>query len=758
MNGQTNNGQRSLTNKALGTSRREVQIGDKTVVIETGKMARQADGAAVVSCGGTVILAAVVGARTQDDSRGFFPLTVEYRERSAAAGRFPGGYIKRETRPGEKEILSARLIDRPVRPLFAKGYGAETQIFVTVFSSDQENDADVLGAIGASAALTISDIPFLGPIANVRVGRLDGKFIVNPTVTELEESDVDMIVGGTLDSIVMVEGEMDEISEAEMIEGIQVAHEAIKALCQAQVELRDEIGKPKREVVQKTVNQPLVDAITAFVTPKLQEAVKQTGRAKDERRSLGATMQAETVAALKEQMPEADAKEIESTAKKLIHDIEGEVMREQILADGIRLDGRKTDQIRPISCEVGVLPRTHGSALFTRGETQALVSLTLGTKKDEQDVDDVLGEYSKKFTLHYNFPPYSTGETKRLMGPSRREIGHGHLAERALKGMVPVAPMGEFPYTIRLVSDVLESNGSSSMASVCGGTLAMLDGGVPMEKPVAGIAMGLIQDGDRIAVLSDILGDEDHLGDMDFKVTGTAEGITACQMDIKVQGISGDILQRALDQAKDGRIHILGEMAKAISGPRKSLSPFAPRLIVVKVPTDMIGMIIGPGGKNIRGLIESSGVETIDIDDDGTVVIASLDAASGEMAERHIRGMIAVPEVGTIYEGEIKRITPFGAFVEIMPGKEGLMHISNIANRRLERVEEELQLGERVRVKLMKLEPGGKMDLNRKVLLEDYKAPAEGEESRERAPRRDGGGYGGRDSGGRGGDRGGPRR
>jgi polyribonucleotide nucleotidyltransferase len=688
--------------------RKEVEIGGKPFVIETGKLAKQANGAVMVSYGDTMILVTAVASSEVRDDIDFFPLSVEYRERAFAAGKIPGGFFKREGRPTEKEILSARLIDRPIRPLFPKDYRNDTQIAAFVYSYDGEHDADVLGAVGASAALTISDIPFFGPIAEVRVTRVNGEFIVNPSEEQILQGDMELVVAGSADSVMMVEGESKEVSESDLLDALKFAHEEIKKLIVVQEELRELCGKPKMEVEEKEIPEELVNDVKALAYEEYKELVA-TVLTKEERSKRNKELNTKVQEELAEKYPEQ-----EKLIAEILHDIEKELMRERILKEGKRLDGRTTTEIRPISCEIGVLPRTHGSALFTRGETQSLMTLTLGSKRDEQIIDGLQEEYSKRFMLHYNFPPFSVGETGRYSGPGRREIGHGNLAERALKHIIPAE--GEFPYTIRLNSDILESNGSSSMATVCSGSLALMDAGVPVSKPIAGIAMGLIKEGDEYAVLSDILGNEDHLGDMDFKVAGSSEGITAFQMDIKIQGISYEIMEKALAQAKEGRLHILNIMNETISEPREQLSPYAPVIDQMKIDVDKIGAIIGPGGKVVQKIQKDYGVEIV-IDEDGTINISAPQAEAARNAKSFIKTLVEEPEIGKTYEGVVKRIMDFGAFVEILPGKEGLLHISNIDHKRVEKVGDYLKEGDHVQVKLIKME-NGKMSLSRKALLE----------------------------------------
>jgi len=688
---------------------KEVEIGGKKFSIETGRYAKQANGSVMVRYGDTMVLVTAVAADEPREGLDYFPLQVEYREKSSAAGKFPGGYIKREGRPSEKEILSARLIDRPIRPMFPSEFVNETQVVASVFSHDGENDADVLGAVGASAALAISNIPFDGPIAEIRVGRIKSEFVVNPTFSQLKESDLELVVAGTADSIMMVEGESLEVNESDLLAALKFAQTEIKKLVDLQLELAKECGLTNREVPANEVDEELKKDVYDLAQDKFKEIVHSV-LTKDERSGKNKELSKFVQESLEEKYPERE-KEIGS----ILHDLEKDLMRTRILEEGIRLDGRNTTQVRPITVETGVLARVHGSALFTRGETQSLTSLTLGSKNDEQTVDGLSEEYTKRFMLHYNFPPFSVGEVGRMTGVGRREIGHGNLAERSLKPMLPSETT--FPYTIRLISDILESNGSSSMASVCAGSLAMMDGGVPVKKAVAGIAMGLIKEGEKFAILTDILGNEDHLGDMDFKVAGTTEGITGFQMDIKIQGISFEIMEKALAQAKEGRMHILGIMKEAIAEPREQLSSFAPRLITMKVETDQIGLIIGPGGKTIQGMQRNFGVD-INIAEDGTITIASPNKEGAAQCKAYIKAMTATPEVGEIYDGTVTKIMDFGAFVEIIPGKEGLLHISQIDNKRVEKVSDYLKQGDKVRVKLIKID-NGKFSLSRKELLKE---------------------------------------
>ena len=703
---------------------KEIKLNGKTFSLEIGRFAKQSHGAVMVRYGDTMVLATVVSEQTPKEGQDFFPLQVEYREKTAAAGKIPGGFFKREGRPTEKEILSSRLIDRPIRPMFPKNYQNETQIIVTVYSSDMQHDGDVLGACAASAALMISDIPFDGPVAEVRIGCVDNKFIINPTYLELEKSNIDLIVAGTMDSIVMVEGESAEVSESDVLEALRIGHEAIKTLCTIQLDLSNELNKTKRSIVLPEIPNGLMNEIKSLSEIKINE-LSRTILSKEERSEATNKIYQDVKSALADRYPEKDL-----LIEELLHDIERNAMRTTIIHEKKRLDGRGMTDIRSIACEVGILPRTHGSALFTRGETQSLTTVTLGTKIDEQILEGLLPETTKRFMLHYNFPPFSVGEVGKVGSPGRREIGHGNLAERALKRLIPAE--SEFPYTIRVVSDILESNGSSSMATVCAGTLALFDAGVPMEKLVAGIAMGLVKEEDQIIILSDILGNEDHLGDMDFKVAGTEKGITALQMDIKIKGISLEILAKALAQAKVGLLFILDVMSKTISVPRTELSKHAPRLETIKIPMDMIGPLIGPGGKNIRQLVKDSGAE-INIDDDGTVTIAAVEKESADKALNYIRSLTEQPEVGKVYKAIVKKITDFGAFVEILPGKEGLVHVSQLDVQRVEKVENFLKLGDTIEVMLMHIDNDGKMSLSRKVLLPGgEKAHEEIKRSRER--------------------------
>lgn len=684
----------------------------KVLSIETGRIAKQADGAVVVRMGDTQVLCTAVSAKEPKPGQGFFPLVVDHRESFSAGGRFPGGFMKREGRPSEKEVLASRLIDRSLRPLFPKGYLCETQIISSVLSSDGENDGDVLGGFGASAALHMSDVPFDGPMAEVRVGRVDGEYVINPTLSELENSDIDMIVGGTADSVLMMEGEMGEISEDEMLGAIKAAHASIITLCEFQEELREEYGKPKREFVPEGYPEEIENKVRELATDKIKEVVN-IGLGKEEYSEKLNEAKDSVVAELEEEYEE----EI-GTIKDILGDIEKEELRNMILEKKRRIDGRNPEDIRDIWTQVGYLARTHGSAIFTRGETQALVSVTLGTKKDAQGVDTLFDEEDKKFYLHYNFPPYSVGEAGFLRGPGRREIGHGHLAERALKMMMP--SFDDFGYVIRIISDITESNGSSSMASVCGGSMALMSAGVPLKKPVAGIAMGMIVGENNSVVLSDIRGEEDFMGDMDFKTAGTADGITACQMDMKVKGISFEVMEEALKQAHTGRLHILGKMAETISKPSETLSEYAPQFINMTIDGDMIGAVIGPGGKVIQTLQKETDTEIwIEEDESGkgkiTISADSLDKA--EDAQNRIKAITGQLEEGATYKGEVKSIKDFGAFVEIAPGRDGLLHISEIDHSHVKNVTDYMNVGDEIEVKLLKIEPGNKLRLSRKALL-----------------------------------------
>jgi len=692
---------------------KSIDLGRSTLTIETGRLARQADGAVTIRYGDTMVLVTVVAETESKADIDFFPLSVEYREKTYAAGKIPGGFFKREGRPSEKEILSARLIDRPIRPLFPDAFKSETQVIATVISVDKDNDADVLAAIGASAALCISDIPFYGPIASVRVGKIADELVLNPKISELDTCRLEFVVSGTEDSIVMVEGEAREISEKEMLEAIEFAHQNIKTIINLQKELIDEVGVEKRALEPVLLPEEIKNQIDKTARHSFSEKI--TIQEKKERRKAIKELNETVIGAYQE-----EHEELIPLINEYLYLIEKEETRRMMLTKGARLDGRKEDEIRPITCEVSYLPRTHGSALFTRGQTQSLGTTTLGTKIDEQLIDALEGESYKSYMLHYNFPPFCTGEVKPIRGTSRREIGHGNLAERALKPLIPKEE--NFPYTIRIVSDVLESNGSSSMATVCSGSLSLMDAGVPIRSNVAGIAMGLIKEDDQIMVLSDILGDEDHLGDMDFKVAGTREGITAIQMDIKIKGISFEILEKALDRARVGRLHILDIMDQTLAEPRKEISSYAPRIVTVQIPVEKIGAIIGPGGKTIKKIIEETGVK-IDIDDDGKTVIASEDIKRVEQAKKIILSMAKDPEIGDYFQGVVKKITNFGAFVEIVPGKEGMVHISELDLARTNKVTDVVNVGDKIDVLVKRIDPEGKIALSRKDYLRKNTAP-----------------------------------
>jgi polyribonucleotide nucleotidyltransferase len=686
----------------------ETTFAGRPLLIESGKMAKQAAGSVMVRFGDTMVLAAVT-VSPNVSSLPFFPLTVEYKEKTYAAGKIPGGFIKREGRPSDKEILACRIIDRSIRPLFPEGFKNEVQVFVTVVSADQENDADVVGAFAAAAALSVSTIPWNGPLATVRVGRMEGNWILNPTFQQLEFSSIDLTVSGTADHIVMVEGGSLEVSENDILDGLKVAHKGIKELLGHTRDLVKAAGRPKIEWVKAPVDELLTRRVRDLAEKDMSKAINARDKAA---RAAGlATVKREVVAKLALEYPER-AKEIVAE----IEDIEYRVMRAQVLDKGERVDGRDGNTVRPITIETGLLPRALGSALFTRGQTQALVAVTLGTSDDEQRIDsiDVPGETTKSFMLHYNFPPYSTGEVKMIRGTSRREIGHGALAERALQPLLP--DFAGFPYTLRIVSEILESNGSSSMATVCGGSLALMDAGVPVKAPCAGVAMGLIKDGDKVAILTDILGSEDHLGDMDFKVAGTEQGITSIQMDIKIEGLDLKLMEEALARAKAGRLHILGEMKKALAAARPDLSPHAPRIITIQIKPDKIGDIIGPKGKTIRGIQDATGAK-ISVEDSGIVTIAAVGGEAGQKARDMISAIVAEPEVGKIYEGPVKSTTAFGAFVEIIPGVEGLLHISELQHGRTEKTEDVVKKGDIVKVQLLEVDDRGRMKLSRKALL-----------------------------------------
>jgi polyribonucleotide nucleotidyltransferase len=687
----------------------ELDFHGRPLSIEIGRLAKQADGAALVQYGETVVLVTAVAARDLKLDTDFFPLTVDYQEKTFAAGKIPGGFFKREGRPSEKEILTCRLIDRSIRPLFSEGLRCETQVIATVLSADRENDPDVVAMLGASAALHVSDIPFNGPLAGVRIGRNNGQWIMNPTQSQLDESDVDIFLSGSKDAIVMVEGGAQMVPEEEILEALFAGHEAIQPLLEIQEQIRREIGKPKREVPLAKLDQAIVKRVEELALAKLKRALEVPEKL--ERYKRIAEAKAEVVPQALAEYPDK-----QKDIKNAFEELKRNVFRGLVIQQERRIDGRGLKDIRPITCEVEVLPRTHGSAIFTRGETQALVVTTLGTTSDEQRVDALIGEHFKKFMLHYNFPPFSVGEVKFLRGPGRREIGHGNLAERAL---LPVLPVDDsFPYTIRIVAEILESNGSTSMASVCGGSLSLMDAGVPVSAPVAGIAMGLIKEGEHVRVLSDILGDEDHLGDMDFKVAGTSEGVTSLQMDIKVSGVNRDVMQQALHQAKEGRLHILGIMNKTLAGARTNVSGHAPRIVTLKVKPEKIREIIGPGGKVIRGIIEATGVK-MDVEDDGTVRIASVDEEAAKKAVEMVQRIAAEAEIGKIYKGTVRKIVDFGAFVEILPGTDGLVHISQLAPGRVNKVTDILKEGDEVMVKVLEIDRQGKIRLSRKEALQE---------------------------------------
>jgi polyribonucleotide nucleotidyltransferase len=693
-------------------------INGRTLTIETGEIAKQANGSAVVRYGDTMVLAAATAAPEERGGLDFFPLTVDYRERAYAAGKIPGGFIKREGRPSEKETLTSRIIDRPIRPLFADGYSKETQVLCMVLSVDQENDPDIVAIIAASSALAVSDIPFLGPIGAVRMGYIDDHLVVNPTYKELEKSLLNMVVAGTRDAIVMVEGGAHELPESIIHSALEAAHQALQPCIDLQLHLQHIVGKGKMPVVAPMQDAELEPQVRTMGYERLRAALAIEGKL--ERQEALQTLENEIMQALLgEEGDSQEAGQRRKMIKTLLHALESQEMRRRILEEGYRADGRGTADIRPISGRVSLLPRVHGSALFTRGETQALVVATLGTQGDEQLVDDLEGKSSKNFMLHYNFPPFSVGEVGRFTGPGRREIGHGALAERALR---PVLPSREaFPYTVRVVSDIMESNGSSSMATVCGSTLALMDAGVPIKASVAGIAMGLITEGDKVAILSDIMGLEDHLGDMDFKVAGTAQGVTAIQMDIKTIGVSQAIMGQALEQARQGRMHILQAMETILQAPRQQTSTYAPRIVTLKIHKDKVREVIGPGGKTIRGIIEATGV-TIDVEDNGTVVIAAADEAASQAAVRMVRELTQEAEIGQIYLGTVRKIMDFGAFIEIFPGTDGLLHISQISDKRVNKVTDEFQEGDQLLVKVLEVDRNGRIRLSHKEAIREREA------------------------------------
>ncbi|HQR13809.1 MAG TPA: polyribonucleotide nucleotidyltransferase [Nitrospira sp.] len=685
----------------------DIELAGRRLTLETGRIAKQADGAIWATYGDTVILATAVASQTAKPGVDFLPLTVDYQEKTYAAGKIPGGYFKREGRPSEREVLTSRLIDRPLRPLFPEGYYFETQVITSVLSADKTGVSDVIAITAASAALAISSIPFNGPIAGVKIGRVNGQFVVNPDLETLEASELHLVVAGTADAVMMVEAGANELPEATMLEAIELAHSEIKKIVAKIEELRTLAGKPKRVVTQEAIDAGLAEQVRKLVAGPIREAILIPNKsARQERLD---QVLAETLAALKSDEPNRDRH-----VKIIFHGLEYTEVRNMILEKRVRADGRGPSDIRPITCEVSVLPRAHGSAVFTRGETQSLAVVTLGTTDDEQRIDALEGEYMRTFMLHYNFPPFSVGEARPLRSPGRREVGHGALAERALKSIIP--GKDKFPYTVRIVSEILESNGSSSMATVCGGTLALLDAGVPIKEPVAGIAMGLIKEGNQVLVLSDILGLEDHLGDMDFKVTGTKNGVTALQMDIKIGGIDAALMREALAQAKAGRLHILGCMAQALTAPRTKLSAFAPRIFPMKIKQDKIRDVIGPGGKMIRSIIAETGVK-INVEDTGDVTIASSDEASAQKAIDMIKRLTEEVEVGKIYLGTVRKIMDFGAFVEVLPGTDGLVHISQLAHHRVKAVTDEVSEGDQIQVKVLEIDKQGKIRLSRKEAM-----------------------------------------
>jgi polyribonucleotide nucleotidyltransferase len=747
----------------------EIDLGGKTLKLETGRVARQADGAVMATMGETVVLCAVTAAKNVKPGQDFFPLTVHYQEKFSAAGRIPGGFFKRERGATEKETLTSRLIDRPIRPLFPDGFYNEVLVIAQVLSYDGENEPDVVAMCAASAALCLSGVPFMGPIGAARVGYKDGEYILNPTNTEVAEGDLDLVVAGTLGAVMMVESEAKELSEDVMLGAVMFAHAASKKVCEGIIKLAEKAAKDPWDLATSDAKDNAKKKLKTLVGKDIESAYKLSDK------SARSSALNEIREKAKEAFVDADPQE-QMAASKAVKSLEADIVRNAILKDGRRIDGRDTKTVRPIEAMVGFLPRTHGSALFTRGETQAICTTTLGTKDAEQMIDGLEGLSYSRFMVHYNFPPYSVGEVGRFGAPSRRDTGHGKLAWRALHPMLPSAE--EFPYTIRVLSDITESNGSSSMATVCGGSLSMMDAGVPLTRPVAGIAMGLILEGKDFAVLSDILGDEDHLGDMDFKVAGTSEGITSLQMDIKVAGITEEVMKIALAQAKDGRAHILGEMAKALDHTREELSAHAPRIETMSIPKDKIREVIGTGGKVIREIVATTGAK-VDIDDEGVIKISSSDLTQIEAARQWIRGIVAEPEPGTIYTGKVASVVDFGAFVTFMPGKDGLVHVSEIRNDRVENVRDVLSEGQEVKVKLLEVDQRGKVRLSMRLVdqetgaeLEDTRPPREpreggdrgprgegrgdrhrgGGRDRDRGPRREGGGGGGRD-GGRGGDR-----
>ncbi|MEE9166310.1 MAG: polyribonucleotide nucleotidyltransferase [Candidatus Neomarinimicrobiota bacterium] len=688
--------------------KRSMELAGRTLTLESGLMAKQSSGSVTLTYGDTVVLVAANAAQEPREGIDFFPLSVEYRERAYAGGKIPGGFFKREGRPSEKEILACRQTDRPIRPLFPDGFLCETQVMISLLSTDQENPADILGTIGASVALMISDIPWNGPVASVRVGIIDGKPVLNPTRTQLESSTLDLILTGNGESIIMIEGEGKKVSEEQIVTAIEYGREAVKDIAKFQMEFIEGLEVKKRPAEVPEIDADLAAEIEKRTDGKIDKLVSITD--KSERRSALASFTDKVIDDLEERFPEQSG-----TVKSLISKKFKETIRKRIVENGLRIDGRDMNKVRPVSIQLGILPRTHGSALFTRGDTQSLATVTLGSKADEQFVDDIDGEFKKKYMLHYNFPPYSVGEVRRYLGVSRREVGHGNLAERALKYVMP--SFEDFPYTVRVVSDILESNGSSSMASVCAGSLALMDAGVPLEDAVAGISIGMVNQDGKTVLMTDILGDEDHFGDMDFKVAGTRKGITSLQVDLKIGGISLDLIRSAIERAREGRLHILDIMEEHIEKPRESLSPYAPRILHMAIDPAKIGELIGPGGRNIRSIIRETEC-AIDVDDDGMVVISSPSPENCDKAKKMVESLVTDPEVGMVFEGEVKRITNFGAFVEFSPGKDGLLHISEISHSRTEKVEDELSVGDKIKVKVIKTDDYGKFDVSLKALIE----------------------------------------
>lgn len=684
-----------------------IELAGQSLTLETGQMAKQSSGSVVLTYGDTVILVAVNSDKNPREGIDFFPLSVEYRERAYAAGKIPGGFFRREGRPSEKEILASRLTDRPIRPLFPDGFRCETQVMINLLSTDQENPADILGTLGASVALMLSDIPWNGPIAAVRVGMIEGKPVLNPTYSQLEESALDLVLTGGEDAIVMMEGEASEITEEDLMTAVQYGHEAIKDIIKFQKSFVKGVSKPKREIVAVEVDEKLVKSVTDRLNGRIETIAHGD---KDERRSALDAVKDEITEALAEEFPEQ-----ERVIKAMISDKMKQALRSRIVNERQRPDGRGESDIRDISIQEGVLPRAHGSALFTRGETQSLATVTLGSKSDEQFVDDIDGEFKKHYMLHYNFPPFSVGEVRRYLGVSRREVGHGNLAERALEQVMPKPE--EFPYTVRVVSDILESNGSSSMATVCSGSLALMNAGVPIKAAVSGISVGLVTDGDKSVLLTDILGEEDHYGDMDFKVAGTRDGITSVQVDLKIDGLSMDLITQSLERAKAGRFHILDVMDEHLSNPHETVSQYAPKILRTEINPEKIGELIGPGGRNIRAIIKECECE-VEVDDDGVVVLTSPVLENCQKALKMVEAMMMEPEVGAIFEGPVRRILNFGAFIELAPGKEGLLHISEISHYRTEKVEDEVKIGDVVKVKIIKVDDTGRFDVSKKALTE----------------------------------------